>query len=56
MKVVSRFGFMTYMVCIGNVLIFKCTMALKVIVIVLKKRNETPGQRLDLHIYATCNA
>lgn len=52
MRGVSGFGFMTWIACIGNVLIFKGTMALKAFGIDLKQREETPGQRLDLHIFS----
>lgn len=56
MKGVSDFGFMSWIACIGNVLIFKGTMALKALYIDLKQRKEISSQRLDLQIYTVSNA
>lgn len=65
MKDVSGFGFMTWIAYIGNVPIFKCTMALKATGywvkitwywLKIKKRKENSGQRLELHICTLSNA
>lgn len=55
MKGLSEFGFMTCTACIGNVLIFKHTMAVKALDIDFKKRLD-PSQRLDLHTCTVSNA